>query len=274
MKFMRYLFVVMIVIYVGLCAVMYFAQRGMQYRPDASVMNPLWVSLPRAVQETLTTSDGERIVTWWIAPRDASAPVYLYLHGNGANLHNRAVRFAKLTESGAGVMAVSWRGYGGSTGSPTESGFRIDARAAYDTLATVKGVNANRIIVFGESLGTTVATMLASEVPIASLVLDSSFDSALDVAARAYPWLPVRWLLHDQFRADLAAAKVRAPVQQFHCRVDPVTPLASAQTLHARFANARPIHVMNETCHVPPVTQFYVPLQAFVEGVMMAGKPQ
>ncbi len=272
MKFIRYLFVVLILIYVGLCAVMYFAQRGMQYRPDASIMNPLAVSLPRAVQETLVTSDGERIVTWWIAPRDTNAPVYLYLHGNGANLQNRAARFAKLSESGAGVMAVSWRGYGGSTGSPTEAGFRIDARAAYDALVMSKGVNTNRVVVFGESLGTTVATMLASEVPIAALLLDSSFDSALDVAARAYPWLPVRWLLRDQFRADLAASKVRAPVQQFHCSVDPVTPLASAQSLHARFTNARPIYVMDGSCHVPPVMQFYVPLQAFVNDALSPAK--
>jgi uncharacterized protein len=272
MKFIRYLSVLLIVIYVGLCAVMYFAQRGMQYRPDASAMNPLLASLPRAMQETLGTQDNEKIVTWWIAPRDANVPVYLYLHGNGANLHNRAARFAKLTESGAGLMAVSWRGYGGSSGSPTEAGFRIDARTAYDALVNDKRVNANRVVVFGESLGTTVATMLASEVPIAALLLDSSFDSALDVAARAYPWLPVRWLLRDQFRADLSAAKVRAPVQQFHCSIDPVTPLASAQTLHARFANVRPIYVMTGQCHVPPVTQFYGPLQAFVDGVMMKGK--
>jgi uncharacterized protein len=272
MKFIRYIFVALMLIYVGLCTVMYFAQRGMQYRPDPSVMNPLSASLPRAVQETVATSDGERVVTWWIAPRDVNAPVYLYLHGNGANLQNRAARFAKLSESGAGVMAVSWRGYGGSTGSPTEAGFRIDARAAYDALVMTKGVNTNRIVVFGESLGTTVATMLASEVPIAALLLDSSFDSALDVAARAYPWLPVRWLLRDQFRADLAALKVRAPVQQFHCSVDPVTPLASAQSLHARFTNARPIYVLDGSCHVPPVTRFHTQLLAFVNDALSPAK--
>jgi uncharacterized protein len=272
MKSLRRILVVILLAYVGIAAYLFVAQRSMQYRPDASAMNPSLVALPQATQETLTTSDGERIVSWWIAPRDAAQPVYLYLHGNGANLHARAARFAKLTADGAGLFAISWRGYGGSTGSPNEAGLRIDARAAYDALISDKAIAANRIVLFGESLGSVVATLLAAEVAIAALVLDSSFDSALDVAARAYPWLPIRWLLLDQYRADLAAPKVGAVVQQFHCANDPVTPLASAQTLRERFKNAKAITLIDGTCHVPPITKFEAPLQSFVRGVMLSNR--
>lgn len=270
MRFLRRLTLVLALSYIGICALMFFVQRSLQYHPDASPMNPLLVSLPRAASETVTTSDGEKIIMWWIAPRDvngvlaSNAPVYLYFHGNGANLHARAARFAKLTESGAGLLAVSWRGYGGSSGSPTEAGLRLDARAAYDALVNTKRVNANRIVMFGESLGTTVATILAAEVPSAALALDSSFDSALDVAQRAYPWLPVRYLLLDTYRADLAAPNVRVPVQQFHCSDDFVTPLASAQALHARFANARKLYVIEGRCHVPEVARFSGALNSFI----------
>ncbi|MGL5003376.1 MAG: alpha/beta hydrolase [Casimicrobium sp.] len=240
--------------YLGICAYMFATQRTMQYRPNAAAMNPANVSLPQAKQETLATRDGERIVLWWIAPRDEKQPVFLYFHGNGANLENRAARFAKLTASGAGLMALSYRGYGGSSGSPTETAIRADARAAYDEL--VKRVSSKRIVLFGESLGTTVAVMLASEVEVAAVALDSSFDSAVDVASRAYPWLPVRLLLIDQFRADLAASRVRGPVKHFHCTIDPVTPLASAELLRTRFNNAAPIHLIEDRCHVPNFSRF------------------
>lgn len=268
MRVLRRILVVIALSYLGLCAVMFFMQRSMQYRPNPSPMNPASVSLPQAHQSTIETSDGERIVTWWIAPKDAAKPVFLYLHGNGASLHNRAARFAKLTDSGAGLLAVSYRGYGGSTGTPTERGIMIDARAAYDSLVKAQRLEASRIVLFGESLGTTVATMLAAEVPVAALFLDSSFDSALDVAARAYPWLPVRWLLRDPFRADLAAAKVSVPVQQVHCGDDPVTPLGSAELLTKRFTAAKPIHVLQKRCHVPPIDDYMAVLSGFVKSVM------
>jgi uncharacterized protein len=272
MKLLRRLAVFIAIAYSAVCVVMFFAQRSMQYHPDASPMNPASASLPKAIQETLATSDGERIVTWWIAPRDEKQPVFLYLHGNGANLHARAERFARITKSGAGLLAVSWRGYGGSTGTPTETGLRIDARATYDALTKNKGVPSSRVVLFGESLGTTIATLLAAEVPIAALALDSSFDSARDVAERAYPWLPVRWLLLDQYRADLAAPKVQAPVQQFHCAQDPVTPLASAQALHARFAKVVPIFKIDGVCHVASVAKFEAVLDAFAQGAMLVSR--
>jgi uncharacterized protein len=272
MKFIGRCALLVAIAYVALCAYMFAVQRNMQYRPDPSAMNPSAAALPNAIQESITTRDGERIVTWWVAPRDTTQPVFLYLHGNGANLHARAARFAKLTRDGAGLLAVSWRGYGGSSGSPTEAGLRTDARAAYDTLVAAKAIDQKRIVVFGESLGTTVATLLAAEVSIAALVLDSSFDSAIDVASRAYPWLPVRWLLIDTYRADLAAANVRAPVQQFHCANDPITPLASAQQLRERFSNAAPIHLINASCHVPSITTFDAPLNAFVRSIAFANR--
>jgi pimeloyl-ACP methyl ester carboxylesterase len=240
--------------YALVCVAMFTLQRRLQYFPDPSPMNPAAAGLPQAASETLATADGERLVAWWVAPRDAAQPVYLYLHGNGAHLHARAQRFARLVEDGAGLYALSWRGYGGSTGSPSEAGFMADARAAHAEL--VRRVGPGRIVLYGESLGTTVAVMLAAEAPVRALLLDSSFDSALGVARAAYPWLPVDLLLRDRFRADLAAPRVAVPVQQVHCRDDPVTPLASALALQARLPRARPLHRIDGRCHVPPIAAY------------------
>lgn len=252
-------------VYLLLCGVMYALQSTLQYRPDPSPMDPTAVRLPQLQARTLATPDGERIVTWWLPPGRADAPVFLYLHGNGANLGARDRRLSRLAEDGAGVLAVSWRGYGGSTGRPHEAGLLTDARTAYRTLTA--RVDPGRIVIFGESLGTTVAVMLAAEVPVAALVLDSSFASALDVAQHRYPWLPVRWLLRDTYRADLAAPRVPVPVLQIHCRDDPVTPLASALRLQALLPGRQPLELVDGRCHTPRIAGFEPALRRFVAGL-------
>jgi pimeloyl-ACP methyl ester carboxylesterase len=248
------------------CLAMFVLQRSLQYFPNPSPLDAAAAGLPQARAETLLTPDGERLAAWWVAPRDERAPVYLYLHGNGANLHARAPRFAHLVGDGAGLLAPSWRGYGGSSGSPTEAGLHLDARAAYDALRA-RGIAAERIVLYGESLGSTVAVMLAAERPVRALLLDSAFGSALEVASNAYPWLPVRWLLRDTYRADLAAPRVTVPVLQVHCVDDPVTPLASALALHARFAHARPLLRIDGRCHVPSLAAYDGARAAFVAGL-------
>ena len=252
----------LLVLYLALCAAMFLLQRKLQYRPSPAPMDVAAARVPGMVAETLTTPDGESIVVWWRAPRDPTSPVYLYLPGNGANLLSRDARLRRLAESGAGFMAVSWRGYGGSSGSPDEPGLLTDARTAYAAL--VQRAPAARIVFFGESLGTTVAVLLAAERTAAALVLDSSFASALDVAERRYGWLPVRWLMRDPLRADLAAPKVQVPVLQIHCSDDPVTPIASARQLHALLPQRRPLVLIDGRCHTPPMRRFEAALDDFV----------
>lgn len=266
MRSLRSVIPALLFVYLGVCVLMFALQRSLQYHPDPSPMSPAAVGLPQAMVQPLATPDGERLVAWWVPPRDDRAPVYLYLHGNGANLQARAARLAHLLRDGAGLMALSWRGYGGSSGTPGEPGWRTDARAAYDALRA-RGIAPARIVLYGESLGSTVAVMLAAEVPVRALVLDSSFDSALDVARRAYPWLPVRWLLRDTYRADLAAPQVAVPVLQVHCEDDPVTPLASALALQSRLPHAAPLVRLPGRCHVPALADYDTALAAFIAKV-------
>lgn len=255
--------------YLLACLAMFVLQRSLQYFPDSSPMDPAAAGLPQARTESLGTPDGERLVAWWVAPRDERAPVYLYLHGNGAHLHARAARFAGLVADGAGLLAPSWRGYGGSSGRPTEAGLRLDAQSAYDALRE-RGVAPERIVLYGESLGSTLAVMLAAERPVRALLLDSAFASALEVASSAYPWLPVRWLLRDTYRADLVAPRVTVPVFQVHCTDDPVTPIDSALALHARLPGAWPLQRVEGRCHVPPLASYDAARVAFLERVFGA----
>jgi hypothetical protein len=253
--------------YLALCAAMFLLQHRLQYHPNPAPMDAAAARLPGMAAETLETADGERIVAWWLPPRGDTAPVYLYLHGNGANLLARDTRLRRLAADGAGFLAVSWRGYGGSSGRPDEAALLDDARTAHAALAS--RVDPRRIVVFGESLGTTVAVLLAAEAPVAALVLDSSFASALDVAERRYPWLPVRWLLRDTYRADLAAPRVRVPVLQIHCRDDPVTPLESALALNTLLPQRQPLVMVEQRCHTPSLLEFESALRRFVAGAVL-----
>lgn len=245
-----------------LCALMFALQRQLQYRPDPTPLDPALAARHGFVQETLATADGERLVAWWAPPPDVSVPVVLYLHGNGASLAARAARLAALQADGAGVLALSWRGYGGSSGSPTEAGLMADARAAWAALKA--RAPRHPTVIYGESLGTTVAVMLAAEVQPDALILDSSFASALAVAQDAYPWLPVPLLLRDTYRADLAAPRVRAPVLQVHCRDDPVTPLPHAQALNALLPQALPLVRLEQRCHVPSYAGYRAEVRALL----------
>ena len=236
-------------IYLAVAAAVTLFQRSLQYFPDATAMDPARAGFPEAERIGIRTADGETLVAWWRAPKGETDPVYLYLHGNGGNLMLRGERLAFLAGDGAGVLALSWRGYGGSTGQPTEAGLRADADAAFAWLTA--RVPVRRIVLFGESLGTAMAVRLAAREEVGALVLDSPCSSALDIARSQYFWLPVRLLMFDQFRSAGDAPAVRAPVLAVHCRRDPVIPLAYAEALVRAFGRPVDFFIVEQSCHVP-----------------------
>lgn len=217
--------------YIVLLGAMYAMQRSLMYFPERVRTSPQAAGFD-AEEVTLQTRDGETLVAWYRAPHGNDTPLLLYFHGSGGALRSRAERFRALARNGTGLLAVSYRGYGGSSGSPSEAGLLADAEAAYE-FASAR-VPPERIVLFGESLGTGVAVALAAERPVAKLVLNSPYDSTVEIAARRYPWIPVRWLMKDQFRSDARIGSVTAPVLVLHGERDPVIPIASAERLFAR----------------------------------------
>lgn len=257
-RFLKTITLTLAALYLAAGGLMFAFQRSLQYFPDAAPM-----AAPGGGFTTLSlqTPDGAKLVAWWAPPVDPARPVFLYLHGNGANLTARLARLQGLAAAGYGVMALSWRGYGGSTGTPTEAGLMTDARSAYAELR--RRVPGARVAIIGESLGTAVATMLAAETQAAGLILDSSFSAAVDIAARSYPWLPVRLLMLDRFEAAAAAPRVTAPVLQLHCRDDPVTPLDLAESLGRAFPTPAVLSIVEGRCHVVPIGTFLPAVTAF-----------
>jgi hypothetical protein len=229
MATLKWLLTFAVVLYCGFVVLLYVMQRSIQYVPESFRTAPAAAGLPEAEEVMIDTADGERVIVWHVPPR-ADKPVILYLHGNGASLRWRADRFRALTADGSGLVALSYRGYGGSSGRPTEDGLIEDALAAYAFMAA--RYRPECIVVWGESLGSGVAVAIAAEKPVGRVVLESPFSSALDVAAGSYWFVPVRLLMKDQFRSDLRIGKVTAPVLVLHGDRDNVVPFALGERLY------------------------------------------
>lgn len=249
-------------VYLAVCAYMFFAQRALQYRPDATRADLRSAGLPNAEEITLKSSDGETLIAWWIPPRDEKQPVYLYMPGNAGNLARRSGRFLRFSQNGAGIFALSYRGYGGSTGSPSEAGFHADGRAAYQWLS--QRVAPERIIAFGESIGTGVAVRLAAEQKIGALALDSPYNSTVAIAQERYPWLPARLLMLDQFRSDILAPRINIPVFIAHCRGDRTVPIKFGEQLAALIKTKVQYEKYDSICHPAPYNQFIDALELFL----------
>ena len=229
MSILKFAAIFACVIYFGVLAVLYIGQRRMMYLPDRHQVAPNAAGLPSASLERINTADGEQIITWYIPPAEGKRLI-IYFQGNAGQIADRARRFRILARNGNGVLAVSYRGYGGSTGTPTESGLIADARAAY-THALAKGIPARKIVLFGESLGTGVAVALAAEADIGALVLEAPFSSTVDVGASIYWMFPVRLLLKDRFRSASRITRVRAPLLIVHGQADRVIPIGFGRKL-------------------------------------------
>ena len=226
---LKWLLIIVVVGYGGLLLLVYLGQRALQYFPDRARTPPAAAGLPEAEEVVLDSSGGERVIVWHIPPR-GEKPVVLYFHGNGGSLRWRVDRFRALAADGTGLIALSYRGYGGSSGRPTEKGLIDDALAAYAFAAA--RYPASRLALWGESLGTGVAVALAAQKPVGRIVLESPFTSIADIAAQIYWFFPVRLLIKDSFRSDLLIGTVTAPFLILHGDKDFIVPITLGDQLY------------------------------------------
>ena len=178
----------------------------------------------------LRASDGTRLHARYIE-RPNARQTLLYLHGNAGNLAERGDLLARLSTLGANVLALEYRGYGRSDGQPSENGLYDDARAAYAW--AIARVPARRVVLLGESLGGGPACELASTLEVGGVILLSTFTSIADMAARQFPWLPVRLLVRTRFDNLAKMSRMSAPKLIVHSRTDEIVPFDMGQRLFA-----------------------------------------
>jgi fermentation-respiration switch protein FrsA (DUF1100 family) len=231
MTILKWLVALVSIGYVGGLVALYFAQRSFLFPiPQTGRTAPEAAGFPEAEEHTLTTADGEKVIVWHLPARPGH-PVVLHFHGNGDYLAGFFGRFRDLISDGTGIVALSYRGYAGSSGQPSEAGLLQDAAAAY--AFTAAGYNADRIVVWGFSLGTGVAVALAAEHPVGRLILEAPYTSIADVAAATFRCVPVRWLIRDPFRSDARIGRVTAPLLIMHGARDPTIPIGFGERLFA-----------------------------------------
>jgi fermentation-respiration switch protein FrsA (DUF1100 family) len=216
-------------LYLTAVAVLYSAQRRLIYFPDATRHSPAGAGLPDVEETFLDTPDGERLTAWrrLAAP---GAPTLLYFTGNGGGLIDRAARIRLLASAGYGVFMPAYRGYSGSTGRPSQKALVNDALLAFDHLVS-SGVSPDEIVIYGESIGTGVASQTAARRRAAAVILEAPFSSLIDAASVHFPFFPVRLLLADPFDSQSVIARIGAPLLIIHGARDQTVPIRLGRKL-------------------------------------------
>ncbi len=178
-----------------------------------------------------TAADGTRINAWFVRAQNPIAHV-LYAHGNGGNIGDRSPILALLAAAGLDVLTFDYRGYGRSTGRPSERGLYLDARAARRALLARPGVDPERVVYLGKSLGGAVVTELATEFAPAAMILMSTFTGLRDAARAVYPFIP-KPLVPDAFPSLRRIRSLDVPVFVMHGDADELLPVDMGRALHA-----------------------------------------
>jgi len=246
----------LLVIYTLIALGMYLFQRRLLYLPSDVPQYPTSRTLEQIDHQRLTTEDGEQIIIW-SHPAQNSEPTVVYFHGNAGSVENRIDKYRALTDQGFGLLALSYRGYGGSTGTPTEQGLYTDARTIIQH-ALAQGIPTHDIVLYGESLGSGVAVQMATEYPVGAVVLEAPYTSVAGRAKELYPWLPVEWLIKDRFDSIKKVAQIEAPVLIFHGEMDTTMPVHHGKTLFEAASEPKKAFFYPEIGH----TDFDIPTLA------------
>ena len=222
---------VVVASYVGLTLLMYLRQARYAYFPSKEVTRTPAAAGLKFEAISVRTSDGETIHGWFV-PVAGPAPTVLLCHGNGGNIGGRLDVILMIHDMGLNVCMFDYRGYGQSTGTPSEQGTYLDAEAVWAYLTGSQGVAPDQIVVWGESLGGAVAGWVAEQKRPAGLILESTFTTLPDMAVRLYPFMPVRWLCRFRYPTVDRLARIACPVLVAHSPDDEIIPFALGQRLY------------------------------------------
>lgn len=220
-------------VYMAFLAVLFFMQRSMIYFPDVTTPSPDTFGAGEDLEVSHVQTDDGLTLKGWFFPPEGEKPVILFFHGNAQNHAYRIYKARFFLEEGYGVLLAGYRGYGGNPGQPSEEGFYRDGLAYLNWLREGKGIDDERIVLYGESLGSGVAVHLAAyHGQFAGIVLETPYTALTDVARKIYGFVPVRVLMRDQFRSIDKIDKVQAPVLVLIAGQDSVVPAELGKALY------------------------------------------
>jgi fermentation-respiration switch protein FrsA (DUF1100 family) len=218
-----------LIAYLAVLSSLYVFQRQLLYFPDKSHPQLAGLAQLGVCEIGLTTADGVSLFSWYLPPREGR-PVIFYLHGNGGNIGYRGDRMQRFAREGYGVLMLEYRGYGGNPGTPTEAGLYDDARAGLDFLQR-EAIAADRLVLYGESLGSGIAVHIAARQKVAAVILESPFTSVAAVAQYHYPFVPAALLIWDRYDSLSRIGRVTAPILILRGDRDAVVPARFSEAL-------------------------------------------
>ncbi len=223
-KKMYNLFLVSLVVLVYFLATLglYIFQRSLLYHPTEN--NHYGDKLSVNIKEVkIATDDNIDLLAWYHNKDINKFKTILYLHGNAGSLENRIHKINHFEDMNINFLLLSWRGFSGNKGEPTEQGLYQDARSAVKWLIK-QGVFEENIIIYGESLGTGVTTEIAQNRNFAGIILESPFTSMVAAGKSKYPIFPIRLLLKDRYESDKKIKNIKSPVLIMHGEQDKIVP--------------------------------------------------
>ena len=230
MNYFTHILLIFVVIYFFIVISTYLFQRNLLYHPKENNYfgDQLTVSIEKI---EIKTEDNIELMSWYHNKNLNDYKTILFLHGNAGSLENRIHKINHFKDMNVNFLLVSWRGFSGNKGKPTEKGLYEDARSAVNWLKS-KGINENNIIIYGESLGTGVATEIAQNKNFAGIILESPFTSMIDAGKDKYPYLPVRLLLKDKYESDKKIKNIYSPILIMHGKVDNIVPFHMGKKMY------------------------------------------
>lgn len=238
------LLALLIFLYLAGFAALYFYQERLLFFPKKELWRtPAALELPHE-DVSLTTSDGGEIHGWFLPTPDARGTI-LYFHGNAGNLSDILETLQEYHSWGYHVLAIDYRGYGKSSGSPSEKAMYLDAETAWEFLVQEKQIHPEEIVLVGYSLGSGVATHLATVRQPAGLILEAAFLSIPDMASVQYPWFPIRWAVRHVYPNLENIQKITAPILIAHSPEDELVPFSQGKKLFGAASEPKTFFTMS-----------------------------
>ena len=224
------LLLILISIYLFILISTYLFQRNLLYHPTENNYSgdKLIVSVEKI---KIKTGSNIELLSWYHKKNINDYKTILFLHGNAGSLENRIHKINNFKDLNVNFLLLAWRGFSGNKGSPTEQNLYEDAWSAIKWLKS-EGIKESNIIIYGESLGTGVATEIAQNKNFAGVILESPFTSMIDAGKTKYPYLPVKFLLKDKYESNKKIQNIKTPILIMHGKVDNIVPFYMGKKMY------------------------------------------
>ena len=218
------------VIYFLVLVFLYFYQRNLLYHPNENNYSEDKISVD-IEKVKIQTSDNIELLGWYHEKNLKYYKTLVYFHGNAGSLENRIHKLNHFQNMNINFLIIAWRGFNGNKGKPSERGLYLDGKSTIDWLIK-KGVNEENIILYGESLGTGIATHLAQNKNYAGVILETPFTSMIDAAKNFYPYIPINLLLKDKFENFKKVKNINIPILVMHGEIDQIVPFSMGKKIY------------------------------------------